>query len=135
MIVSGPGLAKGQRVRAQVRTIDIMPTILDLLGAPAAGSVEGTSLRSLLEGGNDDAERLAYVESHYAKLHFGWAPLRGLRSDEVKFIDAPRRELYDLKSDPGEKKNLAAERADSVRQLLDRLERMQSAEPASDFRS
>jgi Flp pilus assembly protein TadD len=41
-------------------------------------------------------------------LRFGWAPLKALRAGDMKLIEAPRPELYDLKSDPGEMKNLYA---------------------------
>ena len=65
---------------------------------------------------------MAYIESRYPQLHFGWAPLGGLRSASYKFVDAPRRELYDLSVDPGEKHNLADERPDLVEELAAELE-------------
>src|SRR5262249_20672752 len=38
-------------------------------------------------------------------LRFGWAPLRSVRDQGFKFIEAPRPELYDLRADPGELHN------------------------------
>jgi tetratricopeptide (TPR) repeat protein len=47
---------------------------------------------------------LVFGETDYP-LHFGWAPLRAVRSGGFKFIEAPRPELYDLGKDPGELTN------------------------------
>jgi hypothetical protein len=46
---------------------------------------------------------------------WGWAPLAALRTDAFLYVRAPKPELYDLKSDPGEAKNIAAERPDVLR--------------------
>jgi predicted Zn-dependent protease len=53
---------------------------------------------------SDAAGRIAYGETDYP-LRFGWAPLRSVRADGFKLIQAPRPELYDLHADPGELKN------------------------------
>jgi predicted Zn-dependent protease len=54
-------------------------------------------------------------------LDFGWSPLRTIRNGDWKYIAAPRPELYDLKNDPGETRNLVAEQptraADLARQV------------------
>jgi predicted Zn-dependent protease len=54
--------------------------------------------------GKSDAARPAFGETDYP-LRFGWAPLRSVRSDGFKFIEAPRPELYDLPLDPSEMSN------------------------------
>ena len=51
-------------------------------------------------------DRAVYAESMYAK-RFGWAPLRMIRDGNLKYIDAPRQELYDLRTDPLEERDLA----------------------------
>ena len=56
-----------------------------------------------------------YSESLYPLLHYGWAPLRALRTDRFKLIDVPRPELYDLAQDPAEEENLHGARAESGR--------------------
>ena len=53
-----------------------------------------------------------YFESDDAWQAYGWSPLRSLRSGRFKFIEAPRRELYDLERDPFEQQNLYQERRD-----------------------
>jgi tetratricopeptide (TPR) repeat protein len=50
-------------------------------------------------------------------LRFGWAPLKALRTGDVKLIEAPRPELYDLKADPGEMKNLYSPDSAQVKSL------------------
>ena len=136
LIIHQPGGLSGARVRAQVRSIDVMPTILDLLGIDVPSGVEGVSLHPLLEHPGEDLGLVAYMESQYARLHFHWAPLRGLRTDRYKFIEAPRPELYDLDSDPAETHNLTSERAATVDQLSRHLaalsENRPSVEPSYD---
>jgi choline-sulfatase len=87
-------------VQAQVRTMDIVPTLLELVGAPAMEQSEGESLTPYLTNVNP-GDRPAFGETDYP-LRFGWAPLRSVRSQGVKFIEAPRPELYNLETDPGE---------------------------------
>jgi len=97
-----------QVVKAQVRTIDILPTIVDWLGIPSPERLDGASLRPFFDGGRKDSveqkDRTAFGETDYP-LRFGWAPLRSVRAQGFKFIEAPRPELYDLHADPGELAN------------------------------
>jgi arylsulfatase A-like enzyme len=95
--------AAGKLVAAQVRTTDILPTVLDLLDAPRPPRLDGESLRPYTAG-SETADRLVLGETDYP-LRFGWAPLRSVRAEGFKFIEVPRAELYDLRSDPGELKN------------------------------
>ena len=103
LIVKVPGIS-GVRVAAQVRTIDIAPTVVDLVAGEKPKDMQGSSLMPLLNGEKEPV-RYAYSESMATKLQYGWAALYGLRTNEFKFIDAPRSELYDLKQDPDEKVN------------------------------
>lgn len=93
----------GKVVEQQVRTTDILPTILELLGIPAPASLDGVSLKpSFADKGA--LSRTVFGETQYP-LRFGWAPLRSVRNEGFKFIEAPRPELYNLSSDPGELHN------------------------------
>jgi len=92
----------GKVIEAQVRTLDILPTALDLAGVAASGVLDGKSLTPYFSG--DTSDRVAIGETDYP-LRFGWAPLRSVRSEGLKFIQAPRPELYDLHADPEELKN------------------------------
>src|SRR5262249_21338706 len=57
-----------------------------------------------LIAGRETASRTAFGETDYP-LRFGWAPLRSVRKEGFKFIEAPKPELYDLHADPGEVRN------------------------------
>lgn len=112
LIFSGPGVPKGKQVDGVVRTADIVPTILDMLGLEGADDLDGKSLIRLWKGKSDP--RTAYTETMMTRQNFGWSELRGLRSDDNKGIDAPSRELFDIKLDPGEQDNLYPKVADAV---------------------
>ena len=93
----------GRLVEEQVRTTDILPTVLDLVGIPAPAGLDGTSLKPTFLG-TEVPSRTVFGETDYP-LRFGWAPLRSVRNEGFKFIEAPRPELYDLLSDAGELRN------------------------------
>jgi arylsulfatase A-like enzyme/cytochrome c-type biogenesis protein CcmH/NrfG len=93
----------GKVVEAQVRTTDIMPTILQLLGSPIPEKLDGASLSSFFTG-SEETGRTVFGQTDYP-LRFGWAPLRSVRKEGFKFIEAPNPELYDLRADAGELRN------------------------------
>ena len=104
LIVKLPKEKQAARVvEEQVRTTDILPTILELLGIPAPANLDGISLKpAFLDAGAPS--RTVLGETDYP-LRFGWAPLRSVRNEGFKFIEAPKPEFYDLRSDPGELRN------------------------------
>ena len=101
---------KGRRVGDPVRSVDLMPTALDLLGVPPPAGISGVTLAPLLAGTQRELGLDAYSEAMYPLHHYGWSDLRALRSGRYKVIDAPRPELYDLERDPQETTNLFTER-------------------------
>jgi choline-sulfatase len=104
LIVKLPGsIDAGRVVSAQVRTVDIVPTILELASAPDLERRDGESL-TVYFAGVEKSGRPAFGETDYP-LRFGWAPLRSVRDEGFKFIEAPRPELFDLQSDPAELHN------------------------------
>ena len=114
----------GRRVADLVQHIDLVPTILDLVKAPAPGNLRGRSLKALLDGTGRLPETAVYSEALYARYHFGWSELTALTDARYRYIKAPHDELYDLQHDPHERDNLAAERAparQALRGALDRL--------------
>ena len=119
---------KGREVGAQVRTIDILPTILDVVGAKAPARLDGESLRPYFAG-TETAGRTAFGETDYP-LRFGWAPLRSVRDSGMKFIEAPRPELYDLHSDPKELHNNYAPQDGNVQRLRGKLAELRKKMPA-----
>ncbi len=110
---------------AGVRLIDVTPTILDLLRIPldaaAAEQLDGRSVVALFRGdrapGTPPAAEPAYVETYQPWLSYGWSPLRAMRAEGWKLIDAPRPELYDLRADPGERHDRFADSPEEARRL------------------
>lgn len=124
LIVRGPGIPPGRRMKGVARSVDVMPSVLDLLGVPAPAGWKGSgqSLAPVLRGtASMAAPQPAYAESLLPLLHYGWSDLRALRDGRWKYIQAPRPELYDLEADPGETRDLAAAmpaRAEALRNGL-----------------
>ena len=107
LIVRVPGAdLEGVRVSAQVRTIDVLPTVLDLVGVEMPDPLHGESLVPLMLDPEAIGPENAYSESMSVNLQYGWSALYSVRTSDHKFIDAPREELYDLTQDPSESENL-----------------------------
>jgi choline-sulfatase len=117
LIVRGPGIAPA-RVPTAVRLIDVMPTVLEFFGLRMSAP-QGASLARLMSGADEPA-REVYAESRYPE-RFGWASLRALRKGRWKVIEAPQPELYDVESDPGERRNLFQSNPREAALLLDML--------------
>jgi choline-sulfatase len=115
-LLSGPGVPRGLRVKQQARTIDLLPTILELTGIPAPAGIEGASLAPLFRG-KDAGTNISYAETLFPKINLGWAELRAIRTNQWKYIRAPKPELYDLSQDPAESHNVLAEHPSEVRML------------------
>jgi arylsulfatase A-like enzyme/predicted Zn-dependent protease len=120
-ILSWPGvLPSGARVGGQFRSIDWVPTMLELLGQPPIAA-SGASRAGDLRAGRRLPDNESYAESLYGQLHYGWAPLRALRGEGWKHIVAPRPELFRLTEDPRERNNLAEVRPQVARAMAARL--------------
>lgn len=104
-LLAGPGVPSGVRISAQARTIDLLPTLLDLMGGQAPAGCQGVSLVPAFHGRPVDTE-YSYAETLFPKMNMGWAELRAIRSNRWKYIRAPKPELYDLAQDPDEKQNI-----------------------------
>ncbi|MFZ1946415.1 MAG: sulfatase-like hydrolase/transferase [bacterium] len=98
----------GRRSGQTVRLTDLHPTVLEMLGLKQDGAVDGRSLVPLLEGRQLPPE-VAYFESMSAYFAYRWSPLRGVTFNGWKYIFAPAEELYYLRDDPSESRNLAGE--------------------------
>src|SRR5262249_51249585 len=106
-------------VNDDVRIVDVMPTILQLLGMQIPNTVQGRSLSPLVRG--ERVELVAFSETWYPRHHYGWSELTSIRDSRYHFIAAPRRELYDTQLDPGELHDIASAnpgRADALEGAL-----------------
>jgi hypothetical protein len=104
MIVSAPGI-RARVVRTPVASVDLVPTVLELLGIAVPSGLDGRSLLTI-EDDRTRSPRALYFEALDANLTRGWAPLVGVRVDGWKYIDLPIPELYDLQHDSQEAHNL-----------------------------
>jgi arylsulfatase A-like enzyme len=124
LIVAGPGVKAGRRSEALCYLLDLAPTICELAGVPPPAGSEGISLVPILRGGGvrgRDALFTAYREVQ-----------RAVRADRWKLIEYPqigKTQLFDLRRDPHETRDLAGRPAVAprLRLLRERLALMQVA--------
>ena len=106
LIVKVPGQSRGRVRRDTVGLIDVMPTVLDVVGEAAPASPG----RSLLLAAPEIARGL-YAETFFPRYQYGFSPMRSAIRGDLHFIEAPRPELFDLERDPGERSNLLRTRS------------------------
>ena len=116
------GRVRSRRVSTPVPIMAIAPTILAILDLrdPIRKQFE---TGSLLDDKSSAEPREVYSESFYSFSSFGWSPLRTIISEAYQYIEAPKPELYDLRSDPQEITNLVAEQPAVASVLHEDLEK------------
>lgn len=122
--------SKAKIIDAQVENVDIMPTLLDLLGIAVPKEVQGRSLAPLLVGSRAGADRMAYSESYYPRYHYGWSELKSLRTARYQYIQAPRPELYDVVGDPMERTNIFGQNSSQAERFIQEMKRIEERSPA-----
>ena len=121
LIVRWPGRTRaGSLSRVPVSSIDLMPTMLEIAGAPPGGSaIDGISLAPVLTGsGSFKRDALFWHYPHYSNQ--GGVPSGAVRQGWYKlieFYEDGRLELFDLKEDPGEHRNLASQLPAKAKEL------------------
>ncbi|MGQ9628210.1 MAG: sulfatase family protein, partial [Anaerolineae bacterium] len=132
-----PALPRGLQIKGFVQHVDLMPTMLELLGIEAPDSLDGRSLLPAISRGVADHRPLVYVEEANTQRKVA------LRTERYKYICAPSEkeafcrycgkihggveELYDLARDPGETENLAETEPEVRRMLAEQLAKWQEA--------
>ncbi len=116
-------------------TVDVAPSLLELCGAKSLDAVHGKSWVTLVRNG-DSAWRNAWFYEYNYEKQFPYTPnVRAVRTDRWKYIRYPHgdgsadkhlAELYDLRNDPQERRNLIAvpEFAEKIPQLKTELGRL-----------
>jgi N-acetylglucosamine-6-sulfatase len=109
-IVRYPALVRdaGRRARQMVLNVDLAPSLLDLVGLPASGRMEGTSFLPILESGLAPG-RDAWFYEYFADYPYRVPPQQAVRTNTHKYIELEgnnKPELYDLIADPKEHTNL-----------------------------
>jgi choline-sulfatase len=129
MLVRIPGLLAPGTVDAQVRVIDLFPTLLEALGLPVPAGTEGQSLVRVAAG----PPRPAYSETfyeHYPLRAEEGRELASLRLDGWKLMIRPgREELYDLRRDPDELRDVSGAHPRELARLRGELERLRTRWP------
>ncbi len=134
MLARYPAMIKSPAVIPQmVLNVDVAPSVLDICGVNPLPRTHGRSFKPLLEGKPAGWRTSWYYEYNYEK-EFPYTPnVRGVRTDEWKYVHYPNgegqkdtytAELYNLKDDPLETKNLIANTA-KVAELQAELKRLQ----------
>ena len=122
LIVSGPGLPAGLRVPETVSLVDIMPTLCELTGVDALGATDGRSLVARMAG--VETEALPYISESIA---YGREKTAFFSPDGYLLIqprsELERPQLFDLASDPTERRNLYDEERPRAKALLRELKR------------
>jgi arylsulfatase A-like enzyme/tetratricopeptide (TPR) repeat protein len=110
----------GKRIEDHVGLVDVAPTILQTVGIAVPQEMQGESLldkmltpKPPVGAGTafvaaSSPERPLYAETEFGLRAYGWSAVRSLRTGKYLFIEAPRRELYDLSADPKAEHNLEA---------------------------
>jgi choline-sulfatase len=106
LLIRYPNLFQPTVYTAPVRSVDIMPTVLSILGLPGGEVTDGRDLLAAFRGKEPGPALPQYSESLLSEVGFGMAPLFAVRNGGYKFIRAPRPELYDLRNDPHELNNI-----------------------------
>jgi len=130
LMVRMPGV-KGRRVQDTVALVDVLPTLANLVGLEAKRA-QGVSLVPLLTGkGKMPAKRTVFMEQlpypHYEK--YISAAMDGTGIKAVRNVTDNVWEVYDLRSDPGEKKNLLDTDPDAAKALRAELSAFIDGDP------
>jgi N-acetylglucosamine-6-sulfatase len=147
MAVRYPGLTRqGKTIDQQVLTVDMAPSLLELAGTPPLQNIDGRSWVTLVKSG-DPGWRKSWFYYYNYEAEFPYTPnVRAVRTEDWKYIHYPHgdggpdrhmAELYDLRRDPEENKNLIADPASApiLEQLKSELTRLMQAtglSPAND---
>jgi arylsulfatase A-like enzyme len=121
LIIVQPGSLKPRRITEVVESIDLMPTLLDMLGIDIDVKFQGVSLMPLIEGGASDWQNAAYSVMLRRDRNFV-----GIRLDDWKIVLQARKhrqdyELYNVVDDPHERNDVIAQYpqiADSLKSIL-----------------
>jgi arylsulfatase A-like enzyme len=119
LLVRRPGGKGARDVDTIVEHVDLMPTLLALAGATAPGTVQGRDLSGVMRGGRGDRSAVAFGTST-----MGAPGLYSVRSTTHKLLfDAfsGKAQLFDLRQDPAERRDVSAEQPQIARELRDRL--------------
>ena len=127
LVIKMPGGAAGRRIAPRVGTVDLVPTILNRIGIDADEDLQGKSLLPFLDPSNEEFSdappATLYAETLSPRLSHGLGEIRALYDGDFKYLHGPRKELFDIESDPGELKNLIQKKPGIASRMRGKLEK------------
>ena len=115
-LLAGPGVPAGVVSKSRVGTVDLVPTLLRLLGLEPAADLPGRNLLPAFRGERLPPEPL-YSESLFGRLNCRWSSLRGITDGDYKLVMGSRSELFNLADDPGETNDLSTREGPRVEKM------------------
>jgi len=120
LIIKDRDLPKKTIIPGMVRTVDIVPTLLDLVDIKSELEFDGISLLPFIKAG-EAKDLINYAEELYDKR--GPGDFQAIRDDCYKLIvdhrNNRKEEFYDLRSDPNEQKNLIYNLTGEQKEIVD----------------
>lgn len=118
MFVRWPRGEHGGTLDATLTSVtDVYPTVLESLDLPVRDAIDGRSLWQAAAAERDGV----YMEALYGYHAFRWSQLLGWRDEDGKYLHSARPEYFDVDADPGETRDLVAERPAQVERARERL--------------
>jgi arylsulfatase A-like enzyme len=122
--IAGPGIPAGKHIDRPVTGMDFYPTILDIIDVPLKPEqhVDGISLKPLLRGSGETQQRSLYW--HYPHYHRS-RPYGAVLKENFKLIEFFQNgqvELYNLRDDPYETRNLVGKKPEIAADMLIQLQ-------------
>ncbi|MFH1070021.1 MAG: sulfatase-like hydrolase/transferase, partial [Candidatus Glassbacteria bacterium] len=112
LVLRFPGeLRAGRTVADNVSLVDVLPTVLEAAGLDALREIDGRSLLPSIDSrsaGLPGRQRTLYFETRLPENTFGWHSLEGMLYGDMKYIEAPESELYDIGVDFAESADLVS---------------------------
>ena len=134
LLLFQPRIFRPRTVAAAARHVDLVPTVLDALALPLPSGLAGRSLVPVATGALEAAPVTTYFEALSGSLNRGWAPLFGVIRDGVKLVDLPVPEVYDLRRDPREQRDLAGRDGGQLERLRAALSPLRAADAGAGAR-
>jgi iduronate 2-sulfatase len=132
-IVAGPGIAAGQSTQSMVESVDVYPTLAELAGLPKRSGLDGQSFAATLR--DPSAPARSSVTHVYPRNNLLG---RAIRTPRYRYVEwkkpgsptaTAEHELYDYEADPLERKNLAKDKPEIVKELAAILAQQPEAKP------
>jgi arylsulfatase A-like enzyme len=132
LVIYHPDVPAGRR-DGLVRLLDVLPTVADMVGAPARKEWQGQSLFPLIKKESETPVRFSYAElghiPYVSVLNDRWKLVRKLSNKKLTGKASEDR-LYDLEADPGETRDVAADHPEVYKRMVKLMETLMKGNEA-----